>query len=72
MRETAVAVHRSIEGHDGLILLTLDLRRNGKSWLGTRIELGTAAYADSLEELREELLDAISLQLNEVERLGGY
>ena len=31
--------------------------------------MGTSAFSDSLEQMREELRDAVELQLNEVERL---
>ena len=71
MRESVVGVHTAPQGQvRGLILLTFDLRREGDVWLGTCLELGTSTYADTLDGLREEMFDAVSLQLNEVQRLG--
>ena len=39
-------------------------------WVGVCRELGTVAYADTLDEVNEELEDAVNLQLNEMERIA--
>ena len=70
MREQVIAVETSERGPSNLVLLTLELTQEDDVWVGTCIELGTSAYADSLEELRGEIADAIGLQLNEAMRLG--
>ena len=57
-------------GPSNLVLLTLELTQEEDVWVGTCLELGTSAYADSIEELRGEIADAIGLQLNEAMRLG--
>ncbi len=36
------------------------------------LKLGTSAFADTLEELRKEIGDAVTLQLGEMERLGFF
>ena len=55
---------------DAVITLTLLLNEEGERWVGECLELGTGAYGDSLEEAHEQLLEAVLLQLNEMERLG--
>lgn len=71
MRETLIAIQTSEEGRrQSLVLLTVDLRQHEGAWVATCIELGTSAYSDTLDELRQEIADAIVLQLNEAERLG--
>ena len=70
MREQAIAVELTERGPSNLVLLTLELTQEEDVWVGTCIELGTSAYADSIEELRGEIADAIGLQLNEAMRLG--
>lgn len=70
MREQAIAVELTERGPSNLVLLTLELTQEEGVWVGTCIELGTSTYADSLEDLRGEMADAIGLQLNEAMRLG--
>ena len=70
MREQAIAVELTERGPSNLVLLTLELTQEEDVWVGTCIELGTSAYAETLEELRGEIADAIGLQLNEAMRLG--
>ena len=55
---------------DGVITLTLLLTEEGQRWVGECLELGTAAYGHSLEEVHEQLIEAVLLQLNEMERMG--
>lgn len=47
-----------------------NFEEQGDLWVGTCFELGTSTFADTLEGVREEVADAVLLQLNEVERLG--
>ena len=71
MRDLCVALQRDDEGNpSGIVVLTSDIDEYEKQWVGTVLELGVSTYADSLDELRKELSEAILLQLNEVERLG--
>ena len=70
MRGQAIAVEYTERGASNLVLLNLELTQEEDVWVGTCIELGTSAYADSLEELRGEIADALALQLNEATRLG--
>ena len=75
MRETGIAI-RSREGLPSeAILLTIDFKEHSGQWLAECLELGTTTYADSLEEVRREIRDNITLQLGSVEDLGfmdGY
>ena len=53
-----------------MIVLTADFEQEDGLWIGTCLELGTSTQAETLDELRAELKDAIDLQLNEMARLG--
>ena len=67
LRDTAI-VGYTAEGEEiNIIVLTEEY---DNKWVGTVLELGVSTYADTLDEVRRELGDAIELQLNEVERLG--
>ncbi len=71
MRDTVVAMSTGLDGWPrSLALLTIDIQQEDNTWIGTCIELGTSTYADSVEQLRNEMSDAVSLQLNEMVRLG--
>ena len=70
MLDTIVVGRRVDWSPPSLIVMTLKLDQDKDNWVGECLELGTAAYANSISELREELVDAILLQLNEVECLG--
>ena len=70
MRDTLVAVRTDGPNPRSILVLTVDLDRHEDVWTGTCFELGTSTYADTLDEMRKELGEAILLQLNEVERLG--
>lgn len=52
------------------IVLTVDFSQEENKWLAECLELGTATYADTLEDVGREISEAIELQLNECERLG--
>lgn len=72
MRDTIIAIHheKGIGSPDFVFSLTLDLEKEGEQWTGTCLELGTSTFGDTLEEAKEELQEAVTLQLNEMERLG--
>jgi len=64
-------VRRKGEGTPpALVILTGKVDKEDDRWVGTILELGVSAYADTIEAVREELAEAVLLQLNEVERLG--
>ena len=52
------------------ILLTIDFKEESGQWLAECLELGTATHADTLEEVRREILEFVTLQLDGVEELG--
>ena len=72
MRDTTIAIHHSKDNRspDFILPLTLDFAHEREQWTGTCLELGTSTFADTLDNVRSELHAAISLQLNEVDRLG--
>ena len=72
MRDTIIAIHlqKEIGSPDFVFPLTFDLEREGEQWTGTCLELGTSTFGDTLDEVRKELQEAVTLQLNEAERLG--
>ena len=53
-----------------IYVLTLKFHRENTAWLGQCIELGTAMFADTLEDVRRELHEAVVLQVNEMARLS--
>ena len=72
MRDTIIAIHyqKETRSPDFVLPLTIHLEHEGEQWTGTCLELGTSTFGDTFEEVRKELHEAITLQLNEVERLG--
>ena len=70
MRETEVAFRSSDGKPKEVILLTIDFKERAGQWLAECLELGTAAYADTLEDARREIRDNVMLQLGSVEELG--
>ena len=72
MRDTIIAIHqeKEIGSPDFLFSLTFDLEKEGEQWTATCLELGTSTFGDTLDEARQELQEAVTLQLNEMERLG--
>lgn len=72
MRDTIIAIHYENENRspDFVFPLTFDLEREGDQWTGTCLEFGTSTFGDTLNEVRKELQEAVTLQLNEAERLG--
>ena len=54
----------------GFVILTLVFRQDGRRWTGECLELGTATYARTLKQTRDELLDLVTLHLNALEDVG--
>ncbi len=70
-RESIHVFHRDAQGiPDYSIALTCTYTLEADQWVGVCDELGTSAFADTLEQVRIELQEAVQLQLNEVERLA--
>ena len=57
------------DGQDYGGVLTVEFGLDEDQWVGLCHELGTAAQADTLEEVETDLLEFIDLQLNEMARL---
>jgi len=54
----------------GFVILTLSFRQDGRRWTGECLELGTATYARTLKQTRDELLDLVTLHLNALDDVG--
>ena len=50
--------------------LSVEFMQEDDQWVGVCRELGTVAHADTLDQVQEELNEAIGLQLNEMERIS--
>ena len=72
MRDTIIAIHheKGIGSPDFVFSLTFDLEKEGEQWTATCLELGTSTFGDTLDEAKKELQEAVTLQLDEMERLG--
>lgn len=69
-RESIQIFHSDSRGvPDYAITLTCTYSQEGDQWVGICDELGTSAFADTLEQARIETQEAVQLQLNEVERI---
>jgi predicted RNase H-like HicB family nuclease len=69
-RESIRVFHSNAQGVlDYSITLTCTYGLEEGQWVGVCTELGTAAFADTPDEARAQLQEAVQLQLNEVERL---
>ncbi|MDQ3702146.1 MAG: hypothetical protein M3442_14690 [Chloroflexota bacterium] len=51
-------------GGERFIVLTLEFRQEDGQWLGRCRELGTSTFADTLDQVREELADLVMLHLS--------
>ena len=51
-------------------VLSVEFSQDGDQWVGVCKELDTAAHADTLDEADEQLREAVSLQLNEMEKIA--
>ncbi len=52
------------------IQLTFNFKKEGKKWTAYCEELGTATYANRIEEAKERIIEAVLLHLNTLEELG--
>ncbi len=55
---------------DAYVVVTLEIHREQNQWLGRCVELGTATFGDSVDEVAEELADLVALHLNGLEDAG--
>lgn len=70
MRDNVGAIHRDDQGRpDYISVLTFEYQQEAGQWVGLCLELGTSAFAATLEQTRQELHEAVGLQLNELEHL---
>jgi len=54
----------------GFVALTLEVSREGRSFVSRRLELGTASRGDTFEEALANVKDATLMYLSTIERLG--
>lgn len=54
-----------------MVVLRLRFWKEGHHWLGECLELGTATFADTLDQAQTELLEMIDLHLNTLEGMGA-
>lgn len=69
-RETTLAIMSEGDEPMDAVLLTLEYMLDGGKWTGECLELGTAAFSDTSDDVRGQLVEAVELQLNEVHKLG--
>jgi len=55
---------------DGYIEVTVRFSKEGKQWTALCVELGTAAFGETLESACEAINDMIELHLNSLDQLG--
>ena len=53
-----------------IIQLICEFHQDGDRWTSECLELGTAAYGMTLDEARNQIGEAIQLQLNQLEEMG--
>ncbi|MBI2918622.1 MAG: hypothetical protein HYY01_11620 [Chloroflexi bacterium] len=70
MLEHMLAVRYAKTGAQEAVLLSFQFKQDDGKWLAECLELGTATYAATLEEAQKEIVDAVSLHLNQVEEMG--
>lgn len=70
MRESFLVVKYEGSGPKIALVLTREFQQEDDRWLAECVELGSATYSSTLAEAREELAEAVVLQLSEVEELG--
>ncbi|MDE0270437.1 MAG: hypothetical protein OXI70_02915 [Chloroflexota bacterium] len=52
------------------VAMTFEFQREGDQWLGQCLELGTATFGDTVDEVADELADLVQLHLNSLEDVG--
>jgi len=70
MRESFLVVKYEGSGPKIALVLTGEFQQENDRWLAECVEMGSATYSSTLAEAREELTEAVILQLSEVEELG--
>jgi predicted RNase H-like HicB family nuclease len=70
MRESFLVVRYDGAGPNIALVLTREFQQEDDRWLAECVELGSATYSSTLAEAREEIAEAVVLQLSEVEELG--
>ena len=72
-RETVQGTHRKFRGllADYSFELTFVYHQESGQWVGICEELGTSAFADTREQMRFELKEAVLLQLDEMGRISN-
>ena len=53
-----------------VVILTFAYRKDGRRWTGECLELGTATYGRTLEQVHRELTELVELHLEVLERAG--
>ncbi len=70
MREAIAVVRYGDSVPKDVAVLTFQYSQKDDIWVSECVELGTVTQAPTLEEARQWLVQAVRLQLNEVEELG--
>ena len=70
LRESIAALRTEASAPTGVIVLTMEYSEESDIWVGQCLELGTPAEAPTSKELRQELVEAVHLQLEQVQELG--
>lgn len=52
------------------ILLTVSFKKEKNKWTASCLELGTSTFATTLEEVKKDIKEAITLHLNTLEDVG--
>ena len=52
------------------VAMTFEFQREGDQWLGQCLELGTATFGDTVDEVADELADLVQLHLSSLEDVG--
>lgn len=55
---------------EGFVILTMAFRQDGRRWTGECLELGTATYARTLNQVSDELHELVTLHLNALDDIG--
>ena len=70
LQENLAVLHYDGEVVSEVLVLTAVFSQEGDQWAGECLELGTAMCADSLEETRKDLYEAIGMLVDQVNRDG--
>lgn len=70
LHENVAILHYDGDAVSEVLILTAVFSQDGDQWTGECLELGTAMDADTLEEARKDLYEAIGLVVDQVNRDG--